>query len=99
VSKEERRRRRKEQRELEVQRAVDNLKFVEYFGLMPVVDKNGLFTAGVVEDGEIEAALRELNEKAGMVRGTCDNLYQMHKNERERKILLDAWERFQDEEY
>ena len=32
------------------------------------------------------------------VRERYEDLHQMHKNEREREILLEAWERFQDEE-
>ena len=92
MSKEDRRRaRRARGREREVQRALRKLRFLRSRGFPLEVDEAARI--GVFLDPGGAAAYDE------RVRERYEDLHQMHKNNRERDILLEAWERFQDEEY
>jgi hypothetical protein len=95
MSKEERRRRRQERREQEVVDALETLRFFESQGIEPVVTPDGKFAPAV--SGDVDPT--EVLQQGKQLRGFHSDLFQMHKNERERDILLEAWERFQDEEY
>jgi len=92
--KEMRRRRRQQQREEEVVEVVRKLEFLEGRGVHPQVTPDGKF-AGFIGPG------RPVGEAVGWdadTKAASDDLHQMHKNERERKIIREAWQRFQDEE-
>ena len=92
MSKEDRRRaRRARRREREVKRVLRKLRFLRSRGFPVEVDEAARI--GVFLDPGGAAAYDE------RVRERYEDLHQMHKNNRERDILLDAWERFQDEEY
>ena len=95
MSKEERRRRRQERREQEVVGALGVLRFLESQGIEPVVTPDGKFAPTV--SGDVDVA--EVLQQGEQLRGFHSDLFQMHKNARERDIILEAWERFQDEEY
>jgi hypothetical protein len=94
LSKEERRRKREEQREQEVVATVGKLEFMEKRGVDIQVTPDGKVAAFV-------PGTRAPKGTAGWdakVSTVYEDLQQMHKSERERDILLEAWERFQDEE-
>ena len=88
MSKEDRLRAR---REREVKRVLRKLRFLRSRGFPLEVDEAARI--GVFLDPGGGAAYDE------RVRERYEDLHQMHKNNRERDILLEAWERFQDEEY
>jgi hypothetical protein len=94
MSKEERRRKRQEQREEEVVEVVRKLEFLESRGVDPEVTPDGKF-AGFMGLGEPVGGAGGWNTDT---KAASDDLHQMHKSEREREIILEAWERFQDEE-
>jgi hypothetical protein len=94
MSKEERRRRRQERREQEVVDALEALRFLESQGIDPVVTPDGKFAPAV--SGGVDPA--EALERGKQIRAFHSDLFQMHKNDREREIILEAWERFLDEE-
>jgi hypothetical protein len=90
----DRRRMREQAREKEVDATVDKLKRIEKRGVDIQVAPDG--KVGVFVPGT-----RAPKDTAGWdteVSAAYEDLHQMHKNERERDILLEAWERFQDEE-
>ena len=93
MSKEERRRRRQERREQEVVDALGMLRFLESQGIAPVVTSDGRFAPAISGD------VAEVLQQGEQLRGFHSDLFQMHKNARERDILLEAWDRFHDEEY
>jgi preprotein translocase subunit Sec61beta len=95
MSKEERKRRRQERREQEVVDALGLLRFLESQGIEPVVTPDGRFAPAV--SGDVDVA--EVLQQGEQLRGFHSDLFQMHKNARERDILLEAWDRFHDEEY
>lgn len=83
----------KEQRQAEIDDAVQKLNFLEGQGVDVQVGPNGEiggFIPGV--DSAEEAAEWD---GVGIV---YEDLHQMHKSERERGIILEAWKRFQGEE-
>jgi hypothetical protein len=95
MSKEERRRKRQEQHQQEVDATVDKLELMEKRGVDIQVTPDGKAVAFVPGTRTPEDAAG-WDAKVGAV---YEDLQQMHKNEREREIILGAWERFQDEEY
>jgi hypothetical protein len=90
MSKEDRRARRAREREQEVEEALRKLRFLQSRGFPLEVDEAARIAMFLDPGGA--AAYDE------QVRARYEDLHQMHKNEREREILLEAWERFQDEE-
>jgi hypothetical protein len=94
VSKEERRREREAQREAEVAAAVEKMRFLEERGVDVQVTPDGKSAGFMPGSGPLKGT-------AGWddtVRGALDDLHQMHKSGRERSIILEAWERFKDED-
>jgi hypothetical protein len=91
--KEEKRRQRQEQQEQEVAETLRKLEFMESQGVGVQVDRVGRVGAFISGGKPVE-------EAAGWdgVRAIYEDLYQMHKSERERGVILKAWERFQNEE-
>jgi hypothetical protein len=95
MSKEGRRARRAREREQDVEEALRKLKFMEKRGV----------DIEVTPDGKVGAFVPGMRAPASDAAGwdaevsaTYEDLHQMHKNERERMIILEAWGRFQDEE-
>jgi hypothetical protein len=94
MSKEARRARRAREREQEVEEALRKLEFMEKRGVDIQVARDGKAAAFV-------PGTRAPEDAAGWdaeVSAVYEDLHQMHKHDRERDILLEAWERFQDEE-
>jgi hypothetical protein len=96
VSKEEHRREREEEEppKAEVEAAVKKMRFVEGRGVDVHVDRDGRASGFVPGKDPIEGTGGWDED----VRGALDDLNQMHKSERERSIILEAWERFQNED-
>ena len=96
MSKEEHRREREEEepREAEGEAAVKKMRFVEGRGVDVHVDRDGRASGYVPGKDPIEGT-GGVDED---VRGALDDLNQMHTSDRERSIILEAWERFQNEE-
>lgn len=92
--KEEKRRRREQQREEEVVDTLQKLSFLESQGVEPVVTKDGRFWTSV--EGAVSP--EEVFERTGTVRDYFDDLFEMHKSDPARGIILEAWERFQEKE-
>ena len=93
------RRQREEQREAEVVEALEKLRFLESYGLHPrVVTPDGKIAAflGPLREGEQRPEGEQL--PFGALERTYNDLHEMHKNDRKRGILLEAWGRFQEEE-
>jgi hypothetical protein len=89
-----------QQREQEVSEVLEKLKFIESQGVDPLVvtrsgESSGKFgaclpgrhkpPAGAVDWGKVGACIEDLE--------------QMYRSEENREIILEAWKRFQDEEY
>ena len=85
-----------EQRQQEISEVLEKLKFMESQGVDPqVVTDSGKFGAFI--PGRHRPPAGGVNwTKVGTY---LEELHQMHKNKREREIIVEAWERFQDEEY
>jgi hypothetical protein len=94
VSKEERRREREEQREAEVVEALDKMRFLEGKGVDVEVTPDGKAAGFIPGRGSLEGT----GGWDDAVKHALDDLHQMHKSGRERSIILEAWERFQDED-
>jgi hypothetical protein len=88
VSKEE------ERREADVVAAVEKMRFVEGRGVDVHVDRDGRASGFVPGKDPIEGTGGWDDD----VRGALDDLNEMHNSDRERSIILEAWERFQNEE-
>ena len=88
-----------QQREQEVSEVLEKLKFMESQGVDPLVvtrsgESSGKFGAFI--PGRHRPPAGGVNwTKVGTY---LEDLHQMHKNKSEREIILEAWERFQDEE-
>jgi hypothetical protein len=84
------------EKEQEVSEVLEKLKFMESEGVDPLV---------VTDSGKFGACLPGRHKPpAGTVDwskvGACiEDLEQMYRTEENRKIILEAWKRFQDEEY
>jgi hypothetical protein len=91
MSEEERRRR----REQDVKGAVQKLEFMESEGVDPEVTPEGKF--GAFLPGRHGPPAGGINWP--QVGACLEDLHEMHKSDRERGIILEAWERFRDEEY
>jgi hypothetical protein len=85
-----------EQRQQEVSEVLEKLKFMESQGVDPlVVPDSGQFGAFIPGRHKPPAGTVVWSEV-----GACiEDLEQMYKSEENRKIILEAWKRFQDEEY
>jgi hypothetical protein len=96
VSKEERRREREEEepRKAEVEAAVKKMRFVEGRGVDVHVARDGRASGFVPGKDPVEGTGGWDDD----VRGALDDLNQMHKSDRERSIILEAWERFQNKD-
>jgi hypothetical protein len=96
VSKEKRRREREEEepRKSEVEAAVKKMRFVEGRGVDVHVDRDGRASGFVSGKNPVEGTGGWDDD----VRAALDDLHQMHKSDRERSIILEAWERFQNED-
>jgi hypothetical protein len=94
MSKEERRREREEeeQRKAEVEEAVKKMRFVEGRGVDVHVDRDGRASGFVPGKDPVEGTGGWDDDVTG---APLDDLNQMHKSERERSIILEAWKRFQ----
>jgi hypothetical protein len=88
VSKEE------ERREADVVAAVEEMGFVEGRGVDVHVDPDGRASGFVAGKDPFEGTGGWDDD----VRGALDDLNQMHKSDRERSIILEAWKRFQNED-
>jgi hypothetical protein len=94
-----------EQRQQEVSEVLEKLKFMESLGVDPLVvtTRNGESSGKF--GGKFGACLPGRHKPpAGTVDwskvGACiEDLEQMYRTEENRKIILEAWKRFQDEEY
>lgn len=69
--------------------------FMESQGLHPQVTSPDGKIAGFI-DGPIASGSRDRSYFDDAIR-TYNGLHGMHKNDREREILIEAWERFRDE--
>ena len=96
MSKEERRREREEEepRKAEVEAAVKKMRFVEGRSVDVHVDRDGRASGFVAGKDPVEGTGGWDDD----VRGALDDLNQMHKSDRERSIILEAWKRFQNED-
>ena len=85
-----------EQRQQEVSEVLEKLKFMESQGVDPVVvTGSGKFGASIPGRHKPPAGTVDWNKV-----GACiEELEQMYRSEKKRGIILEAWERFQDEEY
>ncbi len=83
-----------EQREAEIVDAVRKLGFLESRGVDVQVDRDGK-VGGFIPGANPAAEGSAEWEEVGIV---YEDLLQMHKSERERSIILEAWERFREEE-
>jgi len=86
-------RERQEQRQAEIVDAVRKLNFLESQGVDVQVAPDGAIGGFTPGANPVEGAADW--DKVGIV---YEDLHQMHKSERERSIILEAWERFRDEE-
>ena len=86
-------RERQDQREAEIVDTVRKLNFLENQGVDVQVGLNGEVDGFIPGANPVEGDADW--DKVGIV---YENLHQMHKSERERSIILEAWERFRDEE-
>jgi hypothetical protein len=85
-----------EQRQQEISEVLEKLKFMESQGVDPhVVPDSGKFGAF------IPGRHKPPSETVDWTKvGACiQSLEQMYRSEEKRKIIREAWERFQDEEY
>ena len=83
-----------ERREADVVAAVEKMRFVEGRGVDVHVDRDGRASGFVPGKDPIEGTGGWDDD----VRGALDDLNEMHNSDRERSIILEAWERFQNEE-
>jgi hypothetical protein len=86
-------RERQEQRQAEIVDAVRKLNFLESQGVDVQVASDGAVCGFIPGANPVEGDAGW--DKVGIV---YEDLHQMHKGERERSIILEAWERFQDGE-
>jgi hypothetical protein len=98
MNKQQRRLKRAQQRDQEVAEALEDLEYVESCGFGVDVDENGIFGATVDLGVPQPLTPKQVHNRVEVVRDVCDSLYEMHRSERQRSILLDAWELFQLEE-
>ena len=83
-----------ERREADVVAAVEKMRFVEGRGVDVHVDRDGRASGFVPGKDPFEGTGGWDDD----VRGALDDLNEMHKSDRERSIILEAWERFQNED-
>ena len=83
-----------ERREADVVAAVEKMRFVEGRGVDVHVDPDGRASGFVAGKDPVEG----IGGWDDDVRGALDDLNQMHKSDRERSIILEAWKRFQNED-
>ena len=91
---EEKRRKRQVQEAQEVVEAIQKMRFMESQGVDLQVTPDGKVTGFVSGDEPLDAVF----ERSDAVRVYYNDLHQLHKSERERGIILEVWERFQEEE-
>jgi hypothetical protein len=85
-----------EQRQQEVSEVLEKLKFMESQGVDPVVvPGSGKFGAAIPGRHKPPAGTVDWSK----VGASIEDLHQMYRSEENRKIILEAWKRFQDEEY
>jgi hypothetical protein len=84
-----------QQREQAVSEVLEKLKFLESQGVDPVVTRGGKFGAFIPGRHRLPAGTVDWSEV-----GACiEDLEQMYRSGGKREIILEAWVRFQDEEY
>jgi len=83
-----------ERREADVVAAVEKMRFVEGRGVDVHVDRDGRASGFVAGKDPFE----ETGGWDDDVRGALDDLNQMHKSDRERSVILEAWKRFRNED-
>ena len=84
-----------QQRQQEISEVLEKLKFMESQGVDPLVTPRGKFGAFIPGRHRPPAATVDWSKV-----GACiEALEQMYRSEEKRGIILEAWERFQDEEY
>ena len=88
--------------EREIAEVIGKLELLESWGIAPQVSVPvGKFEAIIVETSQLEAAGIPKPHYPGSfsdVRRARDELRKMHKDAREREILIEAWERFREGE-
>ena len=84
-----------QQREQEVSEVLEKLKFMDSQGVDPVVTRGGKFGAFI--PGRHRPPAGTINwSKVG---ACIEALEQMYRSEEKHKIIIEAWGRFEDEEY